>query len=81
MAPVDKPADGSDSAGPADKPATALPSSATGDKTVGGAPGPDVPAKQGTPVLDGSGTAESTVSSKLEETKVLSEYGRGRPSA
>lgn len=76
MAPVDKAADGSDSAGSTDKSATPLPSSATGDKTVGGMSGlgKDVSRKQDTPVLDSSGVAESTISSKIEDAQVSSEY-------
>jgi len=74
MAPVDKSTDGSDSA---DKSGTSPPSPAIGEnKTVGGtsAQGLDQSAKQGTPVLDGTGYAETTMSSKLENADILSEY-------
>ncbi|CAI6351069.1 unnamed protein product [Macrosiphum euphorbiae] len=71
MAPVDKSTDGSDSA---DKSGTSPPSLAIGEnKTVGGtsAQGLDQSARQGTPVLDGTGYAETTMSSKLENVDVL----------
>lgn len=74
MAPVDKSTDGSDSA---DKSGTApSPSLAAGEnKTIGtSAMGPDKSAILGTPVLDGAGYGESTMSSKLDYTDVLSEY-------
>lgn len=49
------------------------------DKTAigGGMSGPqatDKSGKQGTPVLEGSGIAESTISPKFDDTQVLSEY-------
>ncbi|XP_016659880.1 synaptotagmin 1 isoform X2 [Acyrthosiphon pisum] len=71
MAPVDKSTDGSDSA---DKSGTSPPSLAIGEnKTIGGtsAQGLDQSARQGTPVLDGTGYAETTMSSKLENADVL----------
>ncbi|XP_060869525.1 synaptotagmin 1-like isoform X2 [Metopolophium dirhodum] len=71
MAPVDKSTDGSDSA---DKSGTSPPSPAIGEnKTVGGtsAQGLDQSARQGTPVLDGTGYAETTMSSKLENADIL----------
>jgi len=74
MAPVDKLTDGSDSA---DKTGTAPLSPATGEnKTVGGtlAQGLDQSARQDTPVQDGSVYIETTMSSKLNNANVLSEY-------
>lgn len=70
MAPVDKSTDGSDSA---DKSGTAPPSMGE-NKTVGGTSALEQQAKQGTPVLYGTGYAETTMSSKLENADVLSEY-------
>jgi len=72
MAPVDKSTDGSDSA---DKSGTAPPSIGE-NKTIGGTSGQglDQSGRQGTPVLDGAGYAETTMSSKLENADVLSEY-------
>jgi len=72
MAPVDKSTDGSDSA---DKSGTAPPSMGE-NKTVSGTSGLgiDQQARQGTPVLYGTGYAETTMSSKLENADVLSEY-------
>lgn len=69
MAPVDKSTDGSDSA---DKSGTAPPSMGE-NKTVGGTSGAgfDQQPRQGTPVLYGTGYAETTMSSKLENTDVL----------
>ncbi|XP_015370365.1 PREDICTED: synaptotagmin 1-like isoform X2 [Diuraphis noxia] len=66
MAPVDKSTDGSDSA---DKSGTSAPSPAIGEnKTAGGtsAQGIDQSVRQGTPVLDGNGYADTTMSPKLE---------------
>ncbi|XP_022171336.1 synaptotagmin 1 isoform X2 [Myzus persicae] len=70
MAPVDKSTDGSDSA---DKSGTSAPSPAiVENKTVGGtsAQGLDQSARQGTPVLDGTGYADTTMSSKLENADI-----------
>lgn len=74
MPPVEKStADGSDSAALPDKSGTSQPNSAT-DKTVGS----DKLGKQGTPVLDGSAgnDADSTMSSKLDDTQTFSEWCR-----
>lgn len=74
MAPVDKSTDGSDSA---DKSGTSPPSPAIGEnKTINGtsAQGLDQPSKQGMATLDGTGYAETTMSSKLENADVSSEY-------
>lgn len=70
MAPVQN--DGSDSA---DKFGTAPPSMGE-NKTIGGTSGAgfDQQPRQGTPVLYGTGYAETTISSKLENTDVISEY-------
>lgn len=71
MPPVEKStADGPDSATLSDKSGTSQPNSAT-DKTAGS----DKLGKQGTPVLDSSAgnDADSTMSSKLDDTQVLSE--------
>ncbi|XP_026806716.1 synaptotagmin 1-like isoform X2 [Rhopalosiphum maidis] len=69
MAPVDKSTDASDSA---DKSGTAPPSIGE-NKTIGGTSGQglDQSGRQGTPVLDGAGYAETTMSSKLENADVL----------
>ncbi|XP_025193509.1 synaptotagmin 1 isoform X2 [Melanaphis sacchari] len=68
MAPVDKSTDGSDSA---DKSGTASPSISE-NKTAGGTSGQglDQSARQGTPVQDGAGYADTTMSSKLENADV-----------
>jgi len=74
MAPVDKSTNGSDSA---DKSGTSPPSPAIGEnKTINGtsAQGLDQSAKQGMTALDGTGYAETTMSSKLENADVSSEY-------
>lgn len=78
MAPYDKNSrpDKTETSGSDDKLGTVEPSSATDEKTDGAMSGsaPDKSAKLATPVQDGTGIIESTIGTKLEDTKLLSEY-------